>query len=166
MKRLIMICLLLCVIYLAVVTIAGYPLVIVRSSQAANTSLVVTPGDSIKPFQSFDFSQGVWTAYLIFNSPDNALKGRVFKTEDKVLLTRIKMTWKFAKAQGDMTTAEGEILIYHDGELQFKSGIILDDSLQGLQSAQFGWMEDRPGGNMLAACRQFQKVNFPIVILR
>ena len=157
-------------IYLATVFLLGYPLVIDLSKQEIDQNeLKYEKGDTVRPFERLNFEDGEWEAYLFISQNDvdkltkRIPKSKLLKTTDQSLLVKMKKDWIFQFTGEDVATAESSIVIFNNGVKKFQSGIILEDSLQGLQNNQFGWIEN---SKMIEDCMHFKKFIYPILILQ
>jgi hypothetical protein len=127
-------------------------------------------GDTINPLSKFDFSKGKWKVYLIYNWSDtknNTInhKGSAFKTSDVSILNSLKKHWNFKYTGGDMATVESEIYFFSDGVLVFKSGIVVDKDIIGLQNPEFGWLPPINSQTAINPLRQFTRVLSPVIFL-
>ena len=156
-------------ISIVVPMVMGQPIVLDFANESINSDTQIhVKGDVIQPLKKFNFNEGNWSAYLIIgrNDKDELPKempsGLRFKTEDKVLLKEIQQ-WKFIYTEGDIATVESEFILYQNGKQVFKSGIVLNKENQGFQSKQYGWLQVSPNGTLTKQCKQFKKVNWPIL---
>ena len=155
-------------IYFIIIQLWGYPLVFDFSNKIDFSEMKLQKGDVVKPFEKFDFDKGSWVAYLLLNNSEINLssempKGKCFKTTDIKVLKQMQNEWIFSYSGGDVATIESSIILYNNGKKVFESGIAIDENLQGLQSHQFGWLK---GLNLIKNCKLFEKVNFPILVLK
>jgi len=67
---------------------------------------------------------------------------------------------------GDVATVSSSIYVYMDDNLYFKSGIVIDDSFEGLQSKEFGWVRSVSREMMYNYLKYFKPVNSPVLLLR
>lgn len=160
----------LAVIFLIAVFLLGYPLVLDLSKQEEYTTTAYQKGDTIKPFEKFDFDKGEWIAYLFISKDDEKdfskkmPNGSRFKTTDVQLLMQMQKEWIFIYTGADIATVTSSIILYNNGKQVFNSGIVLSESLQGLQSRRFGWLA---GCDLLVtSCSQFKKIYSPVIILK
>jgi len=127
-------------------------------------------GDVVKPFEAFNFDEGQWIAYLFISHSDQQdlskemPQGRKFKTTDRILLKEMQENWKFIYTDGDVATLESELILYHNGKLVFRSGILLNEKRQGLQNRQYGWLEATPRCILSRYCKKLKKVRWPIIL--
>jgi hypothetical protein len=155
-------------VYFIVIQLWGYPLVFDFSKKINFAEIKLQKGDTIKPFEKFNFDKGSWVAYLFLNNDNTNLssempKGKCFKTTNINVLKQMQDEWKFLYSGGDVATIESSIILYNNGKKVFESGILIDENSQGLQSRQFGWLE---GLNLIKTCKQFEKIYSPILILK
>ena len=128
-------------------------------------------GDAIRPFKDFNFKQGSWKACLVISRDDysslNKLlkKSTYFKTTDIKILEKMKKSWTFIYKESDVATVTSYICLFKDGKLVFESGIVLDETSEGLQGSAFGWVEPIKEHALIETCKKFQKTYLPIVIL-
>ncbi|WP_439183392.1 hypothetical protein [Carboxylicivirga taeanensis] len=128
-------------------------------------------GDTLKLIDMYDSEEGSWKIVIVINKGDRKNinkeipQGKVFETTDTDLIKGIMKNWKFIYTGGDFATIENQLLMYCDNILVFDSGIVLDNSLEGLQNNNFGWIEAVPCGIMSKYIQKFDRVYKPIIIL-
>lgn len=127
-------------------------------------------GDTIRPLDNFDFTKNEWKAYLYISRDDfhdlhsSIKKVNCLKTDDRFLLKKMKQTWTFIYQGGDLATVTSYINIYKNGLLVFSSGIVLGSYTEGLQG-EYGWVKPIQKNAISKACKNFERVYFPIVFL-
>jgi hypothetical protein len=130
-----------------------------------------TKGETFSPLKSFDFDSGDWTVYLCLSHDDfpelhpSVTRAIGFKSTDIDLLKKAQESWRFTYSGGDMATVTSEIYFVRDGKLVFKTGIVIDKSIEGLQSQEFGWVEPKAKNAITDFVKQFERVYWPIVFL-
>jgi len=146
----------------------GFPLVIETSK--AESSFSVEKGENVKLLSDFNFSEGDWAAYIIFNNEDNNSANRLlslkaYKTQDTSLLNNMKKDWIFDCTGSDMATIQSHMYLFNEGVLKYKSGIVLEKNLQGFQSPQCGWVQSKETDIIYNYCKEFKPIYWPILIL-
>lgn len=170
MKKLFIISILIFIlIYLGLISICGYPLVIdLTEGIEIKTTAKLNSGDQIKPLDNLNFDEDRWSSYIIVDNNDRTdLNSQlpnttILYTADLALLKELKSKWSFTYTGGDMTTVKSYIIFFKNGHKMFESGIVLDKSRLGLQSSQYGWLENP---DIIFQLKKFHKLNWPIIIL-
>jgi hypothetical protein len=159
-------------IFFALMSIALYHPFIINISSEINSQDFKNSkkGDEIAVFDTFDFDSGNWAMYLCLSkddknelSPDMQFK-TFSKTNNKKILQEIKKNWRFEVTESDISTVESEIILCRNQRIMFRSGIILDKDIQGLQSQQFGWIQTKNKKSLSKYCKNFQRVYSPILL--
>ncbi len=170
MKKIILILVFIIVIGFIIKYIISFPIVI-DSSSIDTKQEDHSIGDTVGLLKSLDLSDGEWKAYIIFNKEDNDSKDRllpkkVYKTNDIELLKQMQKNWVFAYTGADMATVQSKILFFKNNKLVFKSGIVLEKDIEGLQTAQCGWLESSEKNLLYRYCKRFRSIKAPFVILK
>jgi hypothetical protein len=150
------------------------PILIIRSD-TIDTSMIapdsLEKGDTVKIFDSFDFSKGDWKAYVSIRNSDNMNlseaipKGKLLTTDDIEVLQNMKEHLHFRYTGADVATVENELLLCKEGKVVFGSGIIIDQVQRGLQNQTYGFLECQPFDGLINYSAKFKRVYWPVVIL-
>src|SRR5687767_11916901 len=108
----------------------GYPIVFrtskTRAAQLQYDSAV------FNPFNGLPLDDGEWTVYLLLDRNDfekltPELKPyKVWKTSSVSTLRQMQNAWDFKPRGSDIATVTSSLIIIHDGEIVFETGIVLD----------------------------------------
>jgi hypothetical protein len=126
----------------------------------------------IPVLEELNFNDGKWDAYLSFSRLDlKELEGIIpkrtcLKLSDIRILMKMKKDWNMVFTGGDIATAESCIFFTKNGEVVFRSEIVVNKYSEGLQSPAFGWIEPVKPGIIMQYCKEFNPVYWPIVILK
>lgn len=150
----------------------GYSLVL-PVTIAKNTPLGIKakPGDQLTVFSKFDFTKDSWKAYIVLAHDDfddlnpNIKRKSCLKTTDRNLLISMQKSWKFKITAGDAGTVSSDFYLFRNGELVYKTGIILSNHCQRLQNEEYGEMIPVDSTAILKTCKKFKSVYWPVVIL-
>lgn len=172
-KRFAVIVLIVIILLSALSLITGRSLVlpIFEANKTPRVNIKGKPGDNIDVFSNFDFTKDDWKAYLLISSDDFAdlhpliKKRSCLKTTDRRLLDQMKKTWKFKITEGDIATVGSELVLFKNGKLVFKTGIVLDKNAQRLQNEEYGEMIPVNNLGVINSCKQFKRVYWPVVFL-
>lgn len=128
-------------------------------------------GDTIQIFQEGIIEKHNWVIYLVLDKEDRRqnlkLEAHPFWVlKDNNIIRKISEEWKFICTGGDVATVQSYIYIYMDGDLYFESGIVIDDSFEGLQSEDFGWVISVRENMIYDYIQHFKPIYFPILLLR
>ncbi|MDT3402699.1 hypothetical protein [Mucilaginibacter terrae] len=150
----------------------GYNLVLpVTASHQSESIKAGQDNNSVKLFSNIDFKKGNWAAYLVLKNEDwqglhpSILKRTCLKTTDKHVLNYMQNNWQFKVSDADIATVSSSFYLLHDGKIVYETAIVLDAVHQGLQNAQYGWMEPVKPDALIKVCSQFKPVYWPVVIL-
>ncbi|MBS1752987.1 MAG: hypothetical protein KF741_04265 [Ferruginibacter sp.] len=119
-------------------------------------------GDTITPFENYNFSQGSWKAEIKISSDDNMdlskkiPKAPTLTTTNKILLEKIR-NWKFIYTNGDMTTVLNNFKLFKGDSVVASYGIVLDENTVGLQSQQYGWIPALDSSFIFETIKMFDK---------
>ena len=169
-KRIIVIVSSLCVVsYGVLVLIIGYPVVLNISPNIHHSTATCIKGQSVSPLSGFDFNSGKWSAYLLMSNEDYKLiKGDLIgcklMTNDISILDRLKKECEFTYTDGDIATVTSSFILYKDGNKVFETGIVIEESMQGFQSQDYGWITAKH--NLINAFNGFNKIKSPMIILK
>lgn len=146
----------------------GFPLVVGNKESLSIKNY--SKGDTVYLLENCDFDTGDWTAYIVFNRDDSnrdvrALAFKVYRSDDIQLLKQMKAEWVFDCTGSDIATVQSEILFYQNGELKYRSCIVLDKGFEGFQSPQCGWISSKKEKLLYKYCKQFNPVHWPVVFL-
>jgi hypothetical protein len=162
-----------------------HPIVLDFSYDTRSNGPSYNEGDTVtisSLYDGFVLDDGKWTAYLILSRSDlNDLasempNGTVFKSTDKKLLRQLVTQPKFIYTGGDLATVQSQLLIFNEREVEpvtgkhnvlvYSTGIVLDNSGQGLQDRWSGWVGAVDQNALSKYCKEFNRIYWPIVILR
>lgn len=160
---------LLVIVFLGIYFTIGFPIIINYSKQS-NRAFLGQYNDSLIVLEDCDFNNGHWEAYLFFNSDDNTqnervLSSKVYKTTDIELLKQIKKDWIFECSSADVATVQSNLCFYQNGELVYKTGIVLEKKIEGLQTPQCGWVVAKEPHLLYKHLKRFKPIYFPIIII-
>lgn len=152
--------------------VTGISLVIpITKSNCHSNGRELKKDDCFNVFDKMDFEKGNWKAYLIIAPEDfkylnnDIPKATCFSTSDKEVLKNMQKQWKFRYTKGEISDVNSKILIYQNNKLVFKSGIVLDNYHEGLQCQTFGWLQPIDPFALSKACKQFERIYWPIVVI-
>lgn len=146
--------------------VTNYCFVVPISKTEPKRSLAT--GDTVNILKGVDLEKGKWKAYLTISRSDfdnlhpSIEKASCLKTEDLKVLKRIQRDWNSIISGSDLATVESFIYIFKDDNLFFKSGIVLDDHNQGLQSPDYGWISPVDSNALIATCKTFKRYIGPL----
>lgn len=132
---------------------------------------LISKGEIVNVLENHDFDSGKWEMYLIIAESDKVSiskdipNGNIFKTEDKNLLKEMKKNCRFIYEKSDIATIESEIFLLKNENIVFRGGIVLDENMQGLQLANYGWLKVSSRKALSKYCKRLNRVYSPIVIL-
>lgn len=148
----------------------GYSFVICRQEAPARDYGFKT-GQTVNPLKDFNFNDGKWTAFVIFTNddrqhlPSSINNCTVIRCEDPLILTELQDSLEFDYSGGDMTTVASRILLFKNDRLMFDSGLVVESDMEGFQSRDFGWIENKNPGALAKILSKFQRVWSPLVVL-
>ncbi len=156
------------VILFGFTSITGYSIIIDLNSKA-NIHQIKCLNNSINPFEKFNFdSDDNWEVHLVFDLHDvNSLpkdlpRVNYLMTSDTSVLNSMKNNWNFKCSNGDMATVESKLLLKKNDLVVFETGIHITDTIQGLQSKDFGWIQSNA---ILYDAKRFNRTYMPIIII-
>lgn len=158
-------------VVVVVLLLTGRTVIIPVSKYKAKTNSALNKGDIVKPLETFDFSKGDWKAYVVFNStdikelPQNFAHNNCFKSTDRELLKRMQNGWEFEYQGGDMATVQSKLLLFKNGDLVYRTGIVVSNEVEGLQSGEAGWLDGTNEKKISKYLIDFKKVYLPIIFL-
>ena len=161
--------------------LAGFLLVPLLSAMLLGWSFLVVPGeppsreygyrqgDRVNPFAQFDFENGKWAAFVVLTwddrrrLPKGIPNASVLTTTQPAVLSLLKSHLQFTAIGGDVATVTSQLLLFHNGNPVFETGIAIDPSGGGLQSRDFGWLDVTGQGSLQTVLSRFDRVWYPIV---
>ncbi|MEM6395323.1 MAG: hypothetical protein AAF741_03180 [Bacteroidota bacterium] len=156
---------------LLILSTTGYNIVVVKSRivEKPDTGNSENTSEYISVLSSCDFDSGKWQAFIYVHCEDMfvddwMLSRRLYQTSDVALPKKMKNEWVFTCGSADIATVQSKILFFQDGELKYESGMVLEKSLEGLQTPQCGWL-DAKNHALYKYCKEFKPVYWPIVVL-
>ncbi|CAL2087075.1 hypothetical protein [Tenacibaculum sp. 190524A02b] len=156
------------VIIFVITYFTGYSLVFDFNTRNINNNIICSNG-TVSPFKNFDFnSDDNWKMYIVLKNrdtlelPENIEKANYLSTSDIDLLNNIKNNWNFNCTDGDMATVESKVVLLKNNEIVFESGIVINNTTQGLQSKNFGWVKSNKLSEDL---KKFKRSYSPIIFL-
>jgi hypothetical protein len=170
LKRImIIVCLLCMACYGLLAMILGYPVVLNISSNVQCPTITYIKGQTINPLNIFNFSSDEWTAYLLISNEDyklikGDLIGSKLVTKDISVLNLLKKECEFTYTDGDLSTVTSSFVLYKNGEKVFETGLVIEKSMQGFQSQDYGWITAKH--NLINAFNRFDKIKSPMVVLK
>jgi hypothetical protein len=124
-------------------------------------------GDTVRVLNSFDFTKGGFKAILVIKERYDLSayipKGKILITHDINVLEQMQKKWIFIYTETDLATVENEFILYQNNEIVFKSGIVLDENIQGLQNSKLGWIISI--NDLSVYCGKFKRVYLPLIFL-
>jgi len=165
----IIVCLLFIVCYGLLVLTLGYPVVLNISSNVQHSTITYIKGQTISPLNSFDFNSDEWTAYLLISNDDyKSIKGDLIGsklvTKEISVLNLLKKECAFTYTDGDLSTVTSSFVLYRNGNKVFETGIVIEKSMQGFQSQEYGWITAKH--NLINAFNRFDKIKSPMIVLK
>lgn len=170
MKKIIFLVLLLILITGVTFVSLGHSVVICRQELPV-INYAFKSGQTVNPLEEFDFSDGKWTAFVVFSNDDRPYlpagikNSTVIRCDDKVVLKELQNQLEFHYSGGDMTTVVSRMLLFKNDLLMFDSGLVVEPGMEGLQSRDFGWIENKNPGSLARILSKFQRVWSPLVVL-
>ncbi len=123
----------------------GYPIVF-QISKAAQLSHRYD-SSVFNPLGRHKLEEGDWSVYLVIDKSDfekltpELKRYKVLKISSVDVLKQMQNTWYFKPTGGDVATVGSSMVVVHDDEVVFKTGVVLDQNMIGFQSRDFGWAE-------------------------
>ena len=158
------------VVFFIVVICCGYifgllPIVLGSTKDYAIHPKVVV-GEQFNPLNGIDVTKNC-EIYLCMslddlNAKNRLLNGKVFVCADVKVLKSIKYNFNFISEGGDVATVNSRMYIYKNDKLIFSSSVVVEQGLFGLQSSQFGWVENN---KLLPLIKKFRRVYAPLLFL-
>lgn len=145
------------------------PIIIEENSESTRNDYLINTkkGDSINLFDSFDFDSGDWKVCIIINeryniSPDIPYGKYLYTADLNVIKKFKKLSFEYTKA--DVATILNEIIFYKDDEIVYRSYIVLDERIEGLQKDTFGWLKGNDS-KLALIVKDFKLKLLPIVYI-
>jgi len=157
------------ILLVSVFLLTGYPILFRVSTNA--TATIDYSSKQINPLRGADLNNGEWSVYLVIAHADFTeitpeLKPyKIWKATSSDVLNQIQSSWNLRVTGGDIATAESTVIIVHNGEIVFESGIVIDKDLFGLQSENFGWAEPADRDSFAKSLSGFKQVLTPFVFI-
>ncbi len=147
----------------------GYPIVF----QSSKTTQLSHSYDSsvFNPLGNYKLDEGDWSVYLLIDKSDlekltPELKPyKVLKISSVDVLKQMQNTWYFKPTGGDVATVGSSMVVVHNGEMIFKTGVVLDQNMVGLQSKDFGWAEPVDPKKFTEILKEFKEVRSPLIFI-
>jgi hypothetical protein len=135
---------------IAMQLLVGFPLVIVSSevSVTPTVSDTLKKDDVIEPIKNIDISSG----------------NKLIKIDEADILKEFQNQFRFSYSGGDMATMESTIFFFNNGNLIFKSKLLIGKERVGLQN-QFGWIEAIEPSKLIEIIGKSKPVYSPIVFI-
>jgi len=117
-------------------------------------------GDTILPFEDFDFNNGNWKCVISISNEDfkylsNGIpRKRNLSTSNISVLDKVKY-WKFRFNNSDMATIQGSIKIIRDKVIVAYYEFNLDSAGMGLQSRRYGWISSVDSSDIIKTIQLF-----------
>lgn len=156
--------------WIFVLLMVGTPIVI-HTSKMDMKQIEVSVGDTINPFNTLYLDKGELSVYILIDKDDKQdvdpklAKGLYLKCNDNSILKDLNRTFSCTVTGGDMTTVQSIIYIKYDNKIVFKSGIVMDKNLVGLQNRKFGWAEASDPAPLEDIFGKFEKCYWPILFI-
>lgn len=128
----------------------------------------VIKNNHIKILNNLNFdNDDMFKAVLIINERENISDelpfGHFFKCSDKKLIEELNKI-DFIYTGADIATVENKLIIYRNDEVIFRSGIVIDKNIEGLQNSDFGWVTTK-NGNLIKVLNKFNRNFAPVVVI-
>jgi hypothetical protein len=157
---------------IAMQLLVGFPLVIVSSevSVTPTVSDTLKKDDVIEPIKNIDISSGNNSVYILFSRDDfkelpaNIPHKKLIKIDEADILKEFQNQFRFSYSGGDMATMESTIFFFNNGNLIFKSKLLIGKERVGLQN-QFGWIEAIEPSKLIEIIGKSKPVYSPIVFI-
>ena len=147
----------------------GYPIVF-RTSKTREAQLHYDSA-VFNPLMGVPLDDGEWAAYLLLDKYDfekltPELKPyKVWKASSASVLKQMRHAWDFKPGGSDMATVTSSLIVMHNGEIVFETGIVLDRGMIGFQSQDFGWAEPVEKEKFAATLKEFRRVRSALVFI-
>lgn len=143
MKKIIFFVLTLILITGGIIVLLGHS-VVIFPQELPPRDYAYQSGQKVNPLEEFNFSDGKWTAFVVFSDDDRSRlptgieNSRVIRCDDKHVLQEMQNQLEFHDSGGDMTTVASRIVLYKNDRLMFDSGLVVETGMEGFQSRDFG----------------------------
>lgn len=121
--------------------------------------------DSIGFLSGLNLEDGVFKVVLIIKEKRELIKdfpsGKVFYLDDLKVLKEMQEKCLFTVTNSDIATVENKIIVYKNNSIIYESYVVLDDSIQGLQNSNYGWVVSQ-NANFAIYLKQFKRSFSPI----
>jgi hypothetical protein len=102
-------------------------------------------GDTIYPFQRYDFGKGDWKAEILVSKDDDMQMPKGVSSKKKLMTSNIEVLkrikdWKFKYTGGDIATISSTLRIVAENREIISFAIIIEKDYVGLQSTKYGWI--------------------------
>lgn len=168
MKRTIAFCLIMSLLVLIFWGPFGNNLVIEISEVSSKE--IATNQEKIILLQDTE-SEGKISILLVIDGEDQKELPRQMKRAKCLKLSGDKLNsfdkkiWEFNRKGGDMATVTSKLYILKNQELIFKAGLVITDSLIGLQHKDFGWLEPSYNDELMEAILNSDPIHSPVIII-
>jgi len=81
--------------------------------------------------------------------------------DDLKVLKEMQEKCLFTVTNSDIATVENKIIVYKNNSIIYESYVVLDDSIQGLQNSNYGWVVSQ-NANFAIYLKQFKRSFSPI----
>ena len=121
--------------------------------------------DSIGFLSGVNLEDGVFKVVLIIKEKRELIKdfprGKVFYLDNLEVLKEMQEKCLFTVTNSDISTVENKIIVYKNNSIIYESYVVLDDSIQGLQNSNYGWVVSQ-NANFAIYLKQFKRSFWPI----
>ncbi len=138
---------------------------IIKTSSITQT--IFKKGDEVKLLNNYDFNNGNYSLYIVFNQRESFNIGchKVLYTADTVVLNELKESFVLNYTGGDIATYESFLYLFKREELICNIGIGIDEAQFGIQSREYGWLCFKDREKLLKSLDQLRTVYLPLIIL-
>lgn len=147
----------------------GYPIVF-RTSKTREAQLHYDSA-VFNPLRGLPLDDGEWAVYLVLDKYDfekltpDLKPYKVWKASSGSVLKQMQNAWDFKPRGSDIATVTSSLIVVHNGEIVFDTGIVLDRDMMGFQSQDFGWAEPVEEEKFAATLKEFRRVRSPLVFI-
>lgn len=127
-------------------------------------------GDIVNPLQNLDLSSDVEIYLHISKSdleelPVKIPDHKILYTNNDELIRKLVEDFNCIYTNGDMATCESLFCVFIEGELVYKTNIVINDDFVGLQNSALGWVEMCNSSELVNIFEKFIPVYRPIISL-
>lgn len=123
--------------------------------------------DSIGFLSDINLEEGVFKVAFIIKDKRELIKdfprGKVFYLDNSKVLKEMQEKCLFIVTNSDIATVENRIIVYKNNRTIYERYVVLDDSIQGLQNSNDGWVVSQ-NANFALYLKQFKRSFWPIFV--